>query len=61
LKISKGYSKDVDRRTDNAMAKRKRTSTHTKIIVHKKQLRKLKIEQHESNKNHGLNQGAWEV
>jgi hypothetical protein len=42
LKIQKGYSESVNRRTDNTMANGK----HTKMI-YKTLHRKLKIEQHE--------------
>jgi hypothetical protein len=46
LTIPKGLSESVNRRrTDNAMAKRKRTKGQT--TIYKRLHRKLKIEQHE--------------
>ena len=53
LKISKGQSESVDRRTDNTMVKRTRTKGQTTIykILH----RKLKIEQHEPYLIPGVN------
>ena len=45
LKISKGLSEDVNRRTDNTITKSKRTKGQT--TINKTLYRKLKIEQHE--------------
>ena len=53
-------SEVLNRRTDNTMAKRKRTKVHT--TIYKTLRRKLKIEQHEPNKKKpGATSGAPEV
>jgi hypothetical protein len=48
LKIAKGYSEAVNRRTDNTVVKRKRRKGKT--TIYKTSQRKLKIEQHELKK-----------
>jgi len=49
---------DVNPRTDNTIAKRKRPSGQT--MIYKTLHIKFKIEQLESNKKHGVNSGAPE-
>ena len=51
LKITKGYSESVNRRTDNTMAKRKGTKAQT--AVYKTQHIKLEIELYEPTTNRG--------
>ena len=58
LKMSKGSSEAVNRRTDSTMPKRKRTKTQTSI--YKTLHRKLKIEQYELHLKPRVNSGPPE-
>jgi hypothetical protein len=59
LKIPKGQSESIyRRRTDNTMAKRKRTRGQT--TIYKTLHTNLKIEQHEPHLKPGVNLGAPE-